>query len=142
MSSESPPAAPFVRSIFHPTDFSEGSATAFAHALAIALFHPRKMTEVQLGQLWAYLHNVMLTAQNSWLAHRSGMTSDTSWNHAKKQAAAFVGFRVGRIWWEYDKFEYEEAFVAEIDAELERSDPADFERVVGEMLTRIRNLEE
>jgi nucleotide-binding universal stress UspA family protein len=31
------PVVPFVRSIFHPSDFSEASELAFAHALAIAL---------------------------------------------------------------------------------------------------------
>jgi len=31
------PAIPFVKSIFHPSDFSEASELAFAHALAVAL---------------------------------------------------------------------------------------------------------
>ena len=35
--SEQSPAIPFVQSIFHPSDFSEASELAFAHALAIAL---------------------------------------------------------------------------------------------------------
>src|SRR5215470_3167728 len=35
--SEQSQAIPFVKSIFHPSDFSEASELAFAHALAIAL---------------------------------------------------------------------------------------------------------
>jgi nucleotide-binding universal stress UspA family protein len=35
---------PFVRSIFHPTDLSPPSASAFAHALAVALYRQAKLT--------------------------------------------------------------------------------------------------
>ncbi len=35
---------PFVKSIFHPSDFSEESEQAFAHALAIALIRKTKLT--------------------------------------------------------------------------------------------------
>jgi nucleotide-binding universal stress UspA family protein len=37
------PAVPFVRSIFHPSDFSAASQLAFAHALAIALIRKTEL---------------------------------------------------------------------------------------------------
>ena len=37
------PAIPFVKSIFHPSDFSEASELAFAHALAIALIRETEL---------------------------------------------------------------------------------------------------
>jgi hypothetical protein len=115
-----------------------GDSTPIAYANA--LFHPADLTEPQLGQFWAYLHNVMLAAQNNWLAYRDGQASETSWNHARKQAAGFIGFRAARIWWAHDKFEYEDDFVAQIDAELAGSDPLDVERVTRQMLEEIRSL--
>ena len=36
-------AIPFVKSIFHPSDFSEASELAFAHALAIALLRKTQL---------------------------------------------------------------------------------------------------
>lgn len=36
-------AVPFVKSIFHPTDFSKASELAFAHALAVALMRKTKL---------------------------------------------------------------------------------------------------
>ena len=115
-----------------------GDSTSIAYNNA--LFHPEQLTEPQLGQLWAYLHNVMLAAQNNWLAYRQGQASEASWNHARKQAASFISFRAGRIWWDHDKFEYEEDFVAQIDEELTSMDPLDVERVTREMLEQIRAL--
>lgn len=41
--------APFVRSVFHPTDFSAASEHAFAHALAIALFRETRFTILHAG---------------------------------------------------------------------------------------------
>lgn len=41
--SESSDRIPFVKSIFHPSDFSPASELAFAHALAIALFRKTKL---------------------------------------------------------------------------------------------------
>jgi nucleotide-binding universal stress UspA family protein len=42
---ENPPAGlPFVKSVLHPTDFSEASERAFAHALAIALLRQTEFT--------------------------------------------------------------------------------------------------
>jgi len=35
---------PFVEAVFHPTDFSEASQVAFAHALAIALYRKARLT--------------------------------------------------------------------------------------------------
>ena len=36
-------AVPFVKSIFHPSDFSEASELAFAHALAFALIRQTQL---------------------------------------------------------------------------------------------------
>ena len=41
---------PFVTSIFHPTDFSEGSHLAFAHALAVALLRETELTILHSGR--------------------------------------------------------------------------------------------
>ncbi|HKA15192.1 MAG TPA: universal stress protein [Myxococcota bacterium] len=41
---------PFVTSVFHPTDFSEGSHLAFAHALAIALLRETELTILHAGR--------------------------------------------------------------------------------------------
>ena len=40
---------PFVRSIFHPSDFSKASELAFAHALAIALFRKTELVMMHAG---------------------------------------------------------------------------------------------
>lgn len=40
---KAPQILPFIKSIFHPTDFSEASELAFAHALAIALFRKTQL---------------------------------------------------------------------------------------------------
>ncbi len=110
-------------------------------AYTTALFHPEELTEAQLGQVWAYLHNVFLASQNSWLAYKNGLASEESWAHAKRQAAGFVGSRASRIWWEYDKFEYEPDFVKQIDTELVGRDPTEVERVTRQMLDEIRNFD-
>jgi nucleotide-binding universal stress UspA family protein len=44
MSPAQAPALPLVESILHPTDFSDGSESAFAHALAVALFRQTHLT--------------------------------------------------------------------------------------------------
>ena len=41
--------APFVDSVFHPSDFTEASANAFAHALAIALLRKTRFTILHAG---------------------------------------------------------------------------------------------
>jgi len=40
---------PIVRSVLHPTDFSDGSHRAFAHALAIALLRQAELTVLHVG---------------------------------------------------------------------------------------------
>jgi nucleotide-binding universal stress UspA family protein len=40
---------PFVKSIFHPSDFSKASELAFAHALAIALFRKTELVVMHAG---------------------------------------------------------------------------------------------
>ncbi len=110
-------------------------------AWANAVLHPADLTDAQLGQVWAYLHNVMLAAQNNWLAYKDGQASEVSWIHARSQAAAFIGFRVGRIWWSHDKFEYETGFVEQVDAALIGRDPLEVEHVTRQMLDEIRSLE-
>ncbi|HEX7229742.1 MAG TPA: universal stress protein [Candidatus Binatia bacterium] len=42
-------AVPFVKSIFHPSDFSKPSELAFAHALAIALFRKTELVIMHAG---------------------------------------------------------------------------------------------
>jgi len=43
------PDVPFVDSVLHPTDFSEMSTSAFAHALSIALIRQTKLTLLHAG---------------------------------------------------------------------------------------------
>jgi len=43
-------AAPFVKSIFHPSDFSNASELAFAHALAIALIRKTELVILHAGR--------------------------------------------------------------------------------------------
>ena len=40
---------PFVESVFHPSDFSDASHNAFAHALAIALLRKASFTIFDAG---------------------------------------------------------------------------------------------
>ena len=42
-------AVPFVKSIFHPSDFSKASELAFAHALAIALIRKTELVILHAG---------------------------------------------------------------------------------------------
>lgn len=67
-----------------------------ASAFATAVLRPSELSDIE--QLWAYLHNVMLSAQNTWLAYQLGLASEQSWAFAKRQAAGFVGFPAGVIW--------------------------------------------
>lgn len=115
-----------------------GDSTSIAYANA--LFHPADLTEAQLGQFWAYLHNALLAAQNNWLAYQSGQASDASWKHARDQAAAHISSRAARIWWNYDKFEYQADFVDQIDAKLAAGEALQMERAMREMLDEIRSL--
>ena len=48
--SESPNRIPFVKSIFHPSDFSKASELAFAHALAVALIRKTKLVIMHAGR--------------------------------------------------------------------------------------------
>ena len=43
-------SVPFVKSIFHPSDFSKASELAFAHALAIALMRKTKLVIMHAGR--------------------------------------------------------------------------------------------
>ena len=116
-----------------------GDSTSIAYANA--LFYPAELTEAQLGQFWAYLHNAMLAAQNNWLAYQNGQASDASWNHARDQAVAHISSRAAQIYWKYDKFEYQADFVKQIDTELAGSDPLQLENAMRQMLDEIRNLD-
>lgn len=49
MSEPNPQTLPFVESVFHPSDFSETSESAFAHALALALIRKTKLTILHVG---------------------------------------------------------------------------------------------
>lgn len=48
--SESSTRIPFVKSIFHPSDFSKASELAFAHALAVALFRKTELVIMHAGR--------------------------------------------------------------------------------------------
>lgn len=47
---QAPQTVPFVQSIFHPSDFSQASELAFAHALAIALIGKTKLVIMHAGR--------------------------------------------------------------------------------------------
>jgi nucleotide-binding universal stress UspA family protein len=50
MAGQASAAVPFVRSIFHPSDFSKASELAFAHALAIALIRKTELVIMHAGR--------------------------------------------------------------------------------------------
>jgi nucleotide-binding universal stress UspA family protein len=50
MAEQASPTVPFVRSIFHPSDFSKASELAFAHALAIALIRKTELVIMHAGR--------------------------------------------------------------------------------------------
>jgi len=63
-----PQAVPFVRSIFHPSDFSQASQLAFAHALAIALLRKTSLVIMHAGRVpvvedWARFPRVRRTLE-------------------------------------------------------------------------------
>jgi nucleotide-binding universal stress UspA family protein len=66
--SEALQAVPFVRSIFHPSDFSKASELAFAHALAVALVRKTKLVIMHAGRGflddWAQFPPVRKTLEN------------------------------------------------------------------------------
>ena len=45
--------APFVHSVFHPTDLSEASERAFAHALEVAVIRETRFTVLHVGPEYA-----------------------------------------------------------------------------------------
>ena len=59
--------APFVKSIFHPSDFSKTSELAFAHALAIALIRRTELVIMHAGRVnigdWARFPPVRKTLE-------------------------------------------------------------------------------
>ena len=67
---------PFVESVFHPSDFSEGSERAFAHALAIALREKTSLTVLNAGvgdkrKRWSNFPSVRATLER-WGILQSG----------------------------------------------------------------------
>ncbi len=111
-------------------------------AYATALFHPAELTEPQIGQLWSYLNNVMLTAQSTWRANKTGLASKESWAYARRFAAGNLGFRVGRIWWKtVGEFSFEPDFVKAINVELVGADPALTEHATRKILDEGRSLD-
>jgi nucleotide-binding universal stress UspA family protein len=66
--SETSQTVPFVRSIFHPSDFSKASDSAFAHALAVALVRKTKLVIMHAGRGllddWAQFPPVRKTLEN------------------------------------------------------------------------------
>jgi nucleotide-binding universal stress UspA family protein len=49
LSASNVPELPFVESVLHPSDFSEASESAFAHALALALLRRTRLTILHVG---------------------------------------------------------------------------------------------
>ena len=65
---QAPQTVPFIQSIFHPSDFSQGSQSAFAHALAIALIGKTKLVIMHAGRVhvvedWARFPQVRKTLE-------------------------------------------------------------------------------
>jgi hypothetical protein len=117
----------------------ESTATAWA----VALFHPAELDEVQIGQVWAYLNNTLLSVQQTWLSNREGMASDATWARARAMGAAYVDFGAGRIWWQENKGFFEPDFVEEIDSELASKSPSNgLLETVKRMLEEIHQLEQ
>jgi nucleotide-binding universal stress UspA family protein len=50
MSNSSESGAPIIRTVLHPSDFSEGSLVAFAHALKVALISKSKLVLIHVSQ--------------------------------------------------------------------------------------------
>ena len=50
MSEDAARDVPFVQSVFHPSDFSEASLNAFAHALVLALVRQTEFTLLHVGR--------------------------------------------------------------------------------------------
>ena len=118
-----------------------GESTAIAWAVAV--FHPAKLDEVQVGQVWAYLNNTLLSVQQTWLSNREGMASDATWARARILGASYVDFGAGRIWWQEYKWGFEPDFVEEIDSELATRNPSnDIKQVTKRMLDEIHQLEQ
>ena len=111
-------------------------------AWVTAVLHPDELTEEQFGgQLWAYYNNMMWVAQHNWHAYEDGLTSDESWEFARRFVAGSLGFRVARVWWERSKEYFEPEFVRAIDAELAQYDPVEIERTLRQMLLEIKTLD-
>jgi hypothetical protein len=117
----------------------ESTATAWA----VALFHPAELDEVQVGQVWAYLNNTLLSVQQTWLSNREGMASDATWVRARLLGASYLDFGAGRIWWQEYKWGFEPDFVEEIDSELAtRNSSNGIAQVTKRMLEEIHQLEQ
>jgi len=116
-----------------------GETTAIAWATA--MFHPAELDEVQVGQVWAYLNNLLLSVQQTWLSHRAGMASDATWARARANGGSWIDFGAGRIWWREYKYSFEPDFVEEIDSELATRNSSDgVVAVTRRMLDEINKL--
>ena len=112
-----------------------------ATAWAVAMFHPEQLDEVQVGQVWAYLNNCLLSVQQTWLSHRAGLASDATWARARANGASWVDFGAGRVWWREYRWGFEPDFVEEIDSELAtRNSSNDVVQVTRRMLDEINQL--
>ena len=110
-------------------------------ACATAVLNPERLTDAQVGQVWAYSNNSLMAAQNTWLAYSNGLASKESWDYAKRYASAHVGFRFGSIWWRSTTILYDPSFVEAIDKEVVESDAFFIERAMREIVDEIRKLE-
>lgn len=115
MSGASTSDVPFIRSIFHPTDFSEQSAQAFEHALAIALFRRAELTilhageEYMEGDEWQQFPAVREILQRWKLLEPGGSETD---------AFEKLGIRVNKVSAKGSPVEASIEFLADDPAEL------------------------
>ena len=86
--SDPAPALPFVTSVVHPTDFSEASNVAFAHALAVALIRQTSFFVLHVGHV---------EAENPWIEFPGVRGTLTRWGLLGEDAprsAVFDEFKV------------------------------------------------
>ena len=88
--------APLVHSVFHPTDLSEASDTAFAHALSVALIRNTSLTILHVGQAfvgsWSELPQVRETLRRWKLLEGRGARSEAYGRFQVRVEKINVGF--------------------------------------------------
>jgi hypothetical protein len=62
MSNSSESGAPIIRTVLHPSDFSEGSLVAFAHALKVALISKSKLVLIMSAKAAKWIGQIFHVA--------------------------------------------------------------------------------